>query len=165
MKKLFKSLIALMLIICTLLAVSSCGARPQLDLGDAEDALEDEDYLVTYNDDSEEPGIVESLYAYGDEEFLCIVVYETSKMANLAYEAIELKYKQEIETIKLQIKTIKYTLNQFDRDMDSDEIDDLEDELKDLEKELEEAQDEYVIGKSGKTVWYGTKRAIEDSKG
>ena len=48
---------------------------------------------------------------------------------------------------------------------ESDEIKALEDEIKDLEKELEEIKEDYVFGRSGKYVWYGDAKAIEDSKG
>ena len=70
-----------------------------------------------------------------------------------------------IDSLELEIKSVKHILAKYEKDLKSDEIKGYEDDLKDLEKELEEYKEEYVIGRSGKYVWYGTVDAIKDSKG
>ena len=55
-------------------------------------------------------------------------------------------------------------LSKYDDELTGEEEDYIKEQIKELEKELEE-YDDYVIGRSGKTVWYGTKAAIEASKG
>ena len=164
MKRFFKSLVAILIILSTLLAITSC-ARPNMDLEDAEEALKDEGYSVTYNDDPGDPSMAEYLRASKDEDSIYIYVFETAKAANLYYESIKTYREYQIESLKLQIKTIKYELRAFEDDMKSEEIDALEDQLKELEKELKEYKNDYVIGKWGKTVWSGTKDALKDSKG
>jgi hypothetical protein len=37
--------------------------------------------------------------------------------------------------------------------------------IEECKEEIDDIKKEYVIGKSGKTVWYGTADAIKDSKG
>ena len=67
--------------------------------------------------------------------------------------------------MELYIESLEHQLKKYEDDLDSDEINEIEDEIKELNKALEKVEDEYVIGRSGKTVWAGTKDAIEDSKG
>ncbi len=171
MKKTFLKLIALAVLLCTVFSITSCGlftAKPELDLKDAAKALEDEDYSVYHYDDEDDlsVGVAERLSARSDDgdDYLYITVYETTKMAKLAYEELELENEAEIEYIKLEIKTLEYTLKKFEKDLTSDEIDEIEDEIKELEKYLEEMKDEYCFGRKGKAVWEGTKDAIKDSK-
>ena len=164
MKRLLTILLAVAMLVSSVFVLSSCGKKPRLDLEKAEKALEDNDYYVSYSDDIDEPGIEESLYAYKDEHTLVIVKFEKSSTAKLYYQQVKMQMEQEIESLEMEIKLTKHMLSKYDDDMDSDEIDDLEDELKDLEKELEEIKEDYVIGKSGKYVWYGDAKAIEDSK-
>lgn len=164
MKRFFKSLVAILIILSTLLAITSC-ARPNMDLEDAEEALKDEGYSVTYNDDPSSLGQEEYLRASKDDDYIYVYVFETVKAANLYYESLKMSREYTIEALKHQIKTIKYQLRAFEDDMKSEEIDELEDELKDLEKQLKEYKNDSVIGKWGKTVWSGTKDALKDSKG
>ncbi len=168
MSKFFKISVAVLLLICSLLSFCSCASRPLLDLKEAAENLEDEGYVVTYNDDAEDsdPSEQEYLYAYGDsDDRLVITVFTHSRMATLRYESLKMSYENNIDSIKLQIETLKYEIKKYGDDLDDDELDELEDELDELEDELEYYKEDYCIGKSGKTVWYGTKDAIKDSKG
>ena len=165
-----KKLLALLLVIVSIFSLASCSllaAKPELDLEDAKDNLEDAKYTVYLEDDVDEPGIKEYLRAYDEdgENYIYIVVFEDTKLANLMYKQQQLELKSEKENLKIEIQAQEHRLDKYDDDLDSDEIDEIEDDIKDMEKELEELKKEYVIGKSGKTVWYGTKDAIEDSKG
>ena len=49
-------------------------------------------------------------------------------------------------------------------DLTSDEIDELEEEIEEFEDEVKELKEECVCGRSGKFVWYGTKKALEATK-
>ncbi len=182
MKKIFKSLIAMMLLICMVLAISSCGiVSVPRDLEEAAENLEDEDYRAYYSDDEDEltPGMTERLYAYGeDDEMIGVFVFKTAKAANLYYKQLKMsrdheieRMKNEIEELEHQIKLIEYSLKKFDDDLDNDQIDDyeeeieeLEDEIKELKKELKEMKKDYVIGHFGKRVWFGSKDAFKDAK-
>ncbi len=180
MKTILAKLLAVALIVVMVLSLASCGAKPELDLEDAAENLEDKDYLVRYIDDKDELELneVATLYASNDDDFLRVVEYKDAKSAKLAYEEIKMEYdleiqeiKVEIEAIELEIKFYEHMLDEYDKDLDSDDIDDLEeeiddlnDEIKDLEKNLEKYKEEYSYGRSGKFVWAGTVDAIEDSK-
>ena len=95
---------------------------------------------------------------------LYVTVYATTKLAKLDYENRKAQLEYYKESLEREIKKIKHILDKLDDELKSSEIDDYEDDLKDLEKQLKEYK-EYVVGISGKTVWYGTKDAIKDSKG
>lgn len=163
MKNSVKALIALLLVFCTLFSLTSCSV-PELDLEDAKENLEDEDYYVSYNEDGD-PGIEEYLYASNDDDFICVYICESRKMAKLMYQEFKLQLEYSIQRTELEIKSVKHILKKFEDDMSDDEIDDYEDQLDELEEQLELYKKEYVLGKRGKTVWYGTKTAVEDSKG
>ena len=183
MKKLLSLMLAASMLIGCALTLSSCffAPKPELDLKEAKKALEKEDYTVSYADkeDLEDvPYVEERLSAYNDEDSLMICIYADAKSAELHYKRAKLdrdaaiaEFEQEIEELELELAFYENILDKYEDDLDrddikdiEDEIEDLMDELEDVEKELKEYKEEYVIGKSGKTVWYGTKDAIEDSK-
>jgi len=170
MKKILTVLLAMAMLLGCVAMFASCGnqgPKPKLNLEDAADALEDEDYSVHYEDDEDNlgAGVVESLSAYKDDDGLYITKYASSATAKLYFEKFKFQYEMQIKSIKLQIKEKEHLLKKYEDDLDNDDIDDLEDDIKDLEKELEELEDEACFGRSGKYVWYGTKDAIKDSKG
>ena len=165
MKKFLTLMLAVLMLVSSVVVLSSCGAKPKLNLEKAEEALKDNDYMVSYSDDIDEAGIEETLSAYKKDDSLVIVKFAKSSTAKLYYQQMKMELDYEIESIELKIKTTKHMLDKYEKDLDSDEIDELEDELKELEKELEETKEDYVIGRSGKYVWYGTEDAIKDSKG
>lgn len=171
MKKTLFRIFALVITICTLFSLASCFApKPELDLETAKENLEDADYSVTYTDDEDKlsVNVVERLTASEKDDsdnYLSVTVYADAKSAKIAYQEMKDYLDYSMAQQKLAIKEIENLLKNYEDDLESDEIDEYEDELKELKKELEEMKDEYVIGKSGKTVWYGTKEAIEKSKG
>ena len=161
MKKILAALLAAVMLMGCMLTFASCGAKPRLDLEKAEEALEDEDYNVNYDDDVDSMGVKERLYASNDEDYIEIYVFESSKTAKLAYESLKLERDYEIEEMELKIKTYKHMLSKYEDDIDED---DFEEMIEELEDELKEYKKEYCIGRSGKTVWEGTANAIKDSK-
>ncbi len=173
MKKIITALLIACMLVSCIAVLSSCDlfsskVKPELDLEDAKNALEDEDYLVVYVDDEDDldVGMKESLYAYNDDEDgLYIIVYADSKLATWAYEELKAEYDAEVDELKREIDKLEHILDKYEDDLDSDEVDDYEDEIKDLKKDLKKMEEEYTFGKSGSTVWYGTANAAEDSKG
>lgn len=170
MKKLLAVLLVLTMLVGTL-ALTSCGAKPELDLDDAKDALEDAEYTVMVEDDKDTlkemiPGLVEMLSARdkdGDNT-IYIYVFDNAKTAKLFYQQMTVSRDQEIEEKELMIKFYEHILDTYENDLSSDEISEYEDELKELKKDLEESKDEFCYGRSGKTVWYGTEKAVEATK-
>ena len=174
MKKIIVTLLAAAMLISCVFVLASCGGnvgeKPELNLEDAAENLEDNDYMVNYSDDEDElpVNVAESLVAYDDDEMLTITVYKDSKSADIAFDLIKLQIENEKKAAELEIKELEHLLKKYEdeiADLDEDMIDEYEDEIKELEKELEEFDEKYCYGKSGKTVWYGTNKAAEDSKG
>ncbi len=164
LKKLFVLALALMMVI----GLVACAPAPEMDLEDAAENLEDEDYLVSYIDDEDDlsPGRVESLSAENDDgDELNVIRFEKSSTAKAFYNYRKVLKSNEKASLKEEIKNLKHLLKNYEDDMKNDEIDDLEDELKDLEKELDKFEEENILGIKGKVVWYGNKSAVEDSKG
>jgi len=169
MKKILTVLLAMAMLLGCVAVLASCtkqGPKPNLDLEDAADVLEDEDYSVVYVDDEDDldPGMVETLTAYDDDNYLYVIKFASSATAKLYYEEIKLEYDYNLESTKLEIKSKEHTLKKYDDDLENAEIDEIEDDIKDLEKEIKEMEEEACFGRSGKYVWIGTKDAVKDSK-
>ena len=171
MKKILSMLLVVVMLATCIMALSACAPKPALkDLEEVAETLEDADYYASYSDDEDylSIGVVERLYAYEEdddrENTIVIIVYESSKLAKIAYKEAKLNLKNEEKALKLQIKEIETILKEYSGELKSAEIDSYEDELKELEEELELYKD-YVVGISGKTVWYGTKEAVAATKG
>ena len=164
MKKFLTLMLAVLMLVGSVVVLSSCGAKPKLNLEKAEEALKDNDYMVSYSDDVDEAGVEESLYAYKEGNSLVIIKFAKSSTAKLYYQQMKMEQEYEIKSLEFEIKAAKHMLDKYEKELDSDEIDELEDEIKELEKELEEYEEDSVIGRSGKYVWYGTAKAVKDSK-
>ena len=167
MKKLLALLLSVAIIVMCVLAFASCSAKPELNLDDAKDNLEDEDYSVFYEDDEDnlEVNIKERLSASNEDDSLTIIVYADLKSAKLAEKSFNLSSEAQLKNLKLQLETLEHELNAYEDELDSDEIDEYEDEIKEIKKEIEDFGTDRIFGRSGKTVWYGTENAIKDSKG
>ena len=167
MKKILAMALAVVMLMGCVLTFASCGTRPELDIDDAEDNLKEEDYIVSVNDDPSDPMYKATLYASNGDDSLSIYWFDSASVAKLYYQSIKLAEKQQKEELELEIKTLKKVIKLYEDEYKSSELDNLEDELKDLEKKLKDLKSgkDYVYGRSGKVVWYGTKDAIKDSKG
>ena len=164
MKRILAAILLVVLTLSTVVLLASCGPKPELDLEDAAENLEDAKYNVIYNDDSSEAGVEESLRATNKDDFLYVTVYADAKLAKLAYKELQMEMKQEKEYYKLQLEYYEHMVDEYGKELESEEEDYYKEAIKEIEEELEK-YDEYVIGRSGNTVWSGTKTAIEDSKG
>lgn len=165
MKKTLRCALALVLALTCILSLVAC-AKPQTNLEKAKANLEAADYKVSYDTEPSDIGVAEKLTASkglldiisGDDDYIVIVKYETSKAAKLAAQSMKLAVEQQIEAKKLELKIEKNNKSQFDAN-NAEKIDDLEDAIEDLKEQLEN------IGRSGKYVWYGDDDAIKASKG
>ena len=168
-----KKLIALFVLVATLFVFASCSMPPKLNLEKAKDNLEDNGYVVMYDDDGE-GSQVKRLRAVGEDgEELEIIEFATFKAARLYYQELKLQqkmgkkmYKLYVKQLKLEIKTAKYEVRKFDDDADyeEDDIDDLKDSLEEFKENYREEMKEYKFGILGKVVWFGDADALKDSK-
>lgn len=170
MKKLFTLLISAVMLFTCVFAMSGCifGNKPELDLESAKANLEDKGYTATYkayNDPYDNEGIAEYLYAYNNDTdgYVCIYVFEHTKLAKSYYEYQKLEYDMEKEALELEIKTYKTILDCYENDLSSDEIDEIEDSIKDCEHDIEDLE-KYSFGRSGNTVWVGNEKGINATK-
>ena len=175
MKKILTGLLAVVLLFGSVLALSACGKKPQLDLDAAKTALEAKEYAVTLNTDDDLLDVNEekTLSAYkldgeGDDAkamFFRAVVYKDTTSAKLAYKQSKMQLDQMLDEIKLKIEIIEKTIKKYEADMTSDELDELKEDLKDAEEDLAEYE-AYCMGRSGKTVWMATNETVvEATKG
>lgn len=168
MKKIITAILALAMIIGCVAVFASCGGpKPKLDLDKAEANLKAAKYSVSHNDDADRlpADRKETLYAKDDNDnYINIYVFNDRKSANLYYKSLESELEFSIDSTKLEIKYVKNMIKKYSADLDSATLKSYENKLKQLEEELEELED-IVIGKSGKTVWSGTKEAIKATKG
>ena len=167
MKKLIVTLLAVAMLLSCLLVFSACAAKPEMDLENAAENLEDEDYVVMYIDDEDDlsANVKERLQASNDDESLSITVYKDSKSASLAYKRLKLERDVAIDYYNIQIDNYENMLKKYEDDLEDEDVEYYEEKIDELKEDLKEYKDENVIGKSGKTVWSGTKTAIKDSKG
>ena len=165
MKNTIKKLLELTLALVFVLGLVACAPAPKMDLEDAQENLEDEDYYVYYSEDGDESeGIEESLYGYNDDDMIVVVRFAKASTARLYYSQMVSSKNRELKSSKTYLKYKEHILKTYSDDMDSDMEDSLEDSIENLEDEIKETKD-IVIGMRGKVVWYGTKDAIKDSKG
>ena len=169
MKKLVKVL-AVLLVICSVACMFACSfnkVKPELDLSVARDNLEDRKYDVEYDRNPEDGcgAVVVQLEAYGeDDEYICIFEFESNKVAKAVYKTLSTSINAEIASYEAMIELIELVLKEYSDEMTSDEIDEGEDLIKEYKKGMKEIKDNYVVGISGKYVWYGTPNAVEDTK-
>lgn len=179
MSKALKRLFVVVLFVVFTFSLTSC-TTPTLNLEKAQEKLEDEDYTVVYSDDEDylEVSMEEMLTARSEDgdDYLYMIKFKDAKSARLTYQSLKMSYKEEvndyknsIKEIELQIKEYKNLLNKYEDDLKDadyyeDEIEELEDELEELKEEFKEFKEDYSYGRSGKVVWYGTTKAVKDSK-
>ena len=168
MKKILAAALALLMVLGSVLLLASCGPKPLLILEKAEDNLRDEDYTVFYQKSDIDTGVAAYLEAssYRGDDRLTIVKFEKSSTAKLYYEELELEHAHSLETKELRLEYLKKLLKTYEHDLKNNEIEEYEDQIKDLEDEIDDMKNnkDYVFGRSGKYVWYGTPDALKDSK-
>lgn len=157
MKKLLSLLLVLvtMLAICTSL-VACGGAKPNLDFDSAKQNLAENGYSA-YVEDAKGgyfgEAIEQRLIAHDeDDDYIYIYEFKDEKAAKLYYNDAKIYYGKN----SAEYKFYKHYLKKYGDDMTSDERKDVADYIEELEN--------YVVGRSGKYVWYGTKDAVNATK-
>ena len=163
MKRILATILLVVLTFSSVILLSSCGARPKLDLEKAKENLEDKRYTVEYDDDCD-PGIEECLYANKDDDNLIVITYSDGKLAKLAYKTMKMEVEHGKKSAELQLKSCEYILDKYGKKLTSEQEDEYKEEIESHEDKIEGYED-LIIGRSGKTVWCGTKNAIKASKG
>ena len=173
MKKILSLVLALMMLVGGVLALSSCGkVKPNLNFDEAKTKLEAAGYEVSIVDKKEslDPGEAKYFRAYktGDEntdsQYLYITEYKDKKLAKMYYEEMVTELENSIAAMKAQIEIYERTLKLYQDELDSDTINEINDEIKELNEELVDYEENYTYGISGTVVWYGTVKAAEATK-
>ena len=166
MKKILKSIVAILLIISSIFTLVSC-ARPKKDIDEAADNLRDNGYNVTFtSSDEADVGIEAKLVAYKNGSMcLQFIEFGSIKLAKLYYQALRMAIQNEIQENKLSIKAMKHMINRFKDDLSSDEISSYKQMIVDLKAENKELREQLnCTGRSGKYVWQGDLEAIKATK-
>jgi mevalonate kinase len=171
MKKIISALLVLVMLIGCALTLTSC-AKPELNFEKAKANLEKAGYDVKYSAKASELksfgylGLVEALEAENDDgEEIVIAKFDKTKTAKLYIKEQEMSKDRQIEYIKYEIKAMEHMLRTYEEQYSADEIKELNEERKEAKEALEAMKEEFIVGRSGKTVWYGTKAAVEASRG
>ena len=166
MKRIFATVLALLMVLGSIMMLASCGTKPKLNLEKAEENLDDADSIVQYEDDEDELSFTmeEKLEAYDGDNSITIIKYKKASTAKLEYAELKQEYDSQVKYYENRIKYYKHIIEAYEDDLKSSEIDDYEDRLKDAEDSLEELEEEAAFGRSGKYVWYGTMDALKDTK-
>lgn len=168
MRKILSMVLAVMMLAGCALAFSACGAKPELNFETAKANLEADGYTCTYSTsisvfESEQFNAVTFDENGEQADFITISVYTDTKTAKLRYKDAKQLIKSEIESIENQIKWNEALLDEYTSQIDETKYNELKDEITYLEYELSQLET-YVVGRSGKTVWIGTEKAIDASK-
>ena len=172
MKNALKKLLATALVMLMLATFCSCSLftpKPETDFSDAKKALENAGYTATVglSDYDADYAIKNKLYASkdaGDYEYIYIIEFKDSTTAKKYYKRMQMSDKIDIMEEETEIDFYKHILKKYKKDLTSSEIEDLEEDIEDWKEDLKEYKKEYVSGRSGNFVWYGTKNAIEATK-
>ena len=172
MKKILAALLALMMVVACVATLASCGKAVPADYEDAKKALEDAEYQVMASDEEEyqKPGVKAYIRAYKavdpedeDSDIDSVYIYycENADMAKQLYKKFNLQLEQAIDTMELEIAEAELILEKYADDLEDEAKTELEEELEEMKEELDSYKNDYVVGKKGTTVWYGTKAAAE----
>ena len=140
MKKITKLLTLSLVLLLLLGTLASCGATPNADPAAAKKALEDNGYTATLVQDSLLDKAALAVFTLAGIEDIEAVVSGTNKDG----EHVTVFYFEEAEDA-------------------AEEWDDVQKYMND-EKADEEKETEWVIEKSGKMIFFGTKNAIKAAK-
>lgn len=169
MKKILSLSLALLLLFGCVLTLASCGGKdpiPKLDLKDAAENLEEEGYRVYYYEDEDEldVGEKERFSAYSDDDYISMIEYESEEFAEIEYKYLKKEQKDYIAYLKKEIKILENLLEELENNITSEELDELVGSLQYSKQELKRIEEEYVFGRDGTIVWYGSRHAVEAAK-
>ena len=170
MKKILKSIVAVLVVVSSLLMLVSCGS-PKKDFYKAEDNLNKNGYSVTVirsddeNDDGIETKLTASKPSSDKTSRIVMIEFESNKLAKLYYQSLRMQIQNQINENKLAIKAMKHMINKFADDLESGEINEYKSTIEELKQENKELREQLrCIGRSGKIVWQGDSEAILATK-
>lgn len=185
MKTVIKKLLALLLIASTLFALTSCSLfapRPPRNIEKAKQNLEDAGYSVYYVDDTsylapnslagsdyinqwqhETNLLYRDVDKYLSSMNITIIVFKSSKAAKIYYEQLKI-CDTNAEKAENEIDQMKFLLKHYSDDLSAEEIAYYEKEISVRKEQIKEHKKNYIIARSGKMVWYGTKDAIKATR-
>lgn len=146
MKKLLRSLLAVMLIAMMAVSFTSCGVAKNPDK--AEKKLDKAGYEVMVIDDEASLNYFAKMYDLEDGDIECIV-----RATKGDDEYVQIIYCANAKAAKAIYKEIKKEMKEY-----KEEIKDLEGDEK---KEAKEALKDMKYGKSGKVVYSGSKKGVK----
>ena len=161
MKKVFLSTILIIAMIFTLVSCSLPG--PELNVLDAKKNLKSEGYSVTIENENIGVGIEEMLEARKGNDYINIIYFEDIAYASIYYKKLKNEYEYEIKELELSIQSIEYVLANYSSDLTDERMAAYTNKLNRLKKQLDNSTN-YGCGMIGTIIWYGTARAIEDTK-
>lgn len=169
MKKILSSILVFIMLVGCVFTLASC-SRPELDLATAKVNLEAKGFTVFLQTKDLDEGEVQKLTAYdglypGEGQYLYVVVYDNTKTAKIMLEQFEIQKKQGKENLEYEIELTEHLLKTYRDELSTSEIADYEDDIKEYKDALDTFDDEFILGRKGKTIWYGTKLAIDASNG
>ena len=163
-----KKIVALVLILASVLAISSCHKKilPAYNSDKLITILEAHGYEIMEDVEEEQvkEGVTGYIYAVnletGDEIYY--IYCENVSSTNSLYDYIDSKQKAKISELKMEIDKIEYALYKAE-DVSAAEKGDYYEQFILKSEALEEAK-KYGCGRGLNVVWYGTKQAIKDIK-
>ena len=172
MKKLFRKLVAGIMVLGCVFAMIGCA--PKLNIDDVEDALKDNDYEVEIikGDDLEEQEsyikkILSAVSKDNEDDYFYMIEFKDKKTAKMLYEQERVWYEACIMEDEAEIKFYEQVLKEYESVMMTDEIYDIEDEIKELRECIEEDKESLnCIGRNGVCVWIASNEdALKDAQG
>lgn len=184
MKRILSLILALAMALSCAFALTSCqDDTPELDLEYATENLEKAGYTVRLIRGQSELksydfiGCVKAICVNNDSKALsnvfnspvyryCLVVaeFESSETAELYVEKYSLMVEQDRIEAENEIDYYENLLDKYKKYLDSDELEEYNEVIKEGKRALLEL-DDIVVGRSGSTAWFGSRTAVELSRG
>ena len=172
MKNVLALIFASVMLLGCMLVFASCEEKtPALNYDDAREALEEEGYRLTEEDDEgdEDPVYKYKLVGSGNdgEEYIEMYWFESEEVAKLYLKKLEMEKDHDVKQLEFEINFLKKCMKEHKNDYRNAQLKELEEELEDLKEELKivKKEEEWTFGRDGNVVWAGTPGAIADSRG
>ena len=174
-----KKILAIVLVLailagCAYFVIDYFASKPNIDdLEAAKTNLEDAEYTVIHMTKDGlsgallPDGVVEMLSASkdnDDNDGIVIMILESDELAKIRYNELKAQFEYSKKIAQIRIDEIKYTMEHDKAELSEDELKEMSEELDDLKEELKDINS-FSLGRSGATIWYGTRNAAKDSRG
>ena len=92
------------------------------------------------------------------------MILESNERAKIRYNELKAQLEYSKKITQIRINEIKYTMDHDEAELSEDELKEMSEELDDLKEELKDINS-FSLGRSGATIWCGTRNAAKDSRG